>query len=53
MGTKLERISERVAQNPKMVFTSLYHWIDEELLEAMSSRNEREKSDRRGQSNER
>lgn len=32
MRTKLERISERVAQNPKMVFTSLYHLIDEELL---------------------
>lgn len=32
MGTKLERISELVAQNPKMVFTSLYHLIDVDLL---------------------
>jgi len=32
MGTKLERISELVAQNPQMVFTSLYHLIDEDLL---------------------
>ncbi|MEA5025952.1 hypothetical protein SDC9_24660 [bioreactor metagenome] len=32
MGTKLERISELVARNPKMVFTSLYHLIDDDLL---------------------
>ncbi len=32
MGTQLERISELAAQNPKMVFTSLYHLIDAELL---------------------
>lgn len=32
MGTKLERISELVAKNPKMVFTSLYHLIDADLL---------------------
>lgn len=32
MGTKLERISELIAQNPKMVFTSLYHLIDADLL---------------------
>jgi retron-type reverse transcriptase len=32
MGTKLERISELVAENPKMVFTSLYHLIDADLL---------------------
>lgn len=32
MGTKLERISELVAQNPRMVFTSLYHLIDADLL---------------------
>lgn len=32
METKLERISELVAQNPKMVFTSLYHLINIDLL---------------------
>jgi group II intron reverse transcriptase/maturase len=32
MGTKLDRISEKSASNPKMVFTSLYHLINEELL---------------------
>lgn len=32
MGTKLERIRELAAQNPKMVFTSLYHLIDADLL---------------------
>lgn len=32
MRTKLERISELVAQNPRMVFTSLYHLIDADLL---------------------
>lgn len=32
MGTKLERISELIAQNPKMVFTSLYHLIDADVL---------------------
>ncbi len=32
MGTKLERISELIAKNPKMVFTSLYHLIDGDLL---------------------
>jgi hypothetical protein len=33
MGTKLERVEEKSADNPKMVFTSLYHLINEELLE--------------------
>jgi group II intron reverse transcriptase/maturase len=32
MGTKLDRINEMSAKNPKMVFTSLYHLINEELL---------------------
>jgi group II intron reverse transcriptase/maturase len=32
MATKLDRISELSARNPKMVFTSLYHLINEELL---------------------
>jgi group II intron reverse transcriptase/maturase len=32
MGTKLNRISEMSASNPKMVFTSLYHLINEDLL---------------------
>ncbi|HWR08316.1 group II intron reverse transcriptase/maturase [Sporomusa sp.] len=32
MRTELERISELVAQNPKMVFTSLYHLITIDLL---------------------
>jgi len=32
MGTKLDRIEELSASNPKMVFTSLYHLINEELL---------------------
>ncbi len=32
MGTKLERISELAVKNPKMVFTSLYHLIDVDLL---------------------
>ena len=32
MGTKLDRIEEMAAANPKMVFTSLYHLINEELL---------------------
>jgi group II intron reverse transcriptase/maturase len=32
MGTKLDRIREMSATNPKMVFTSLYHLINAELL---------------------
>jgi len=32
MGTKLDRIAETSAQNPKTVFTSLYHLINEDLL---------------------
>ena len=32
MGTKMDRIREISAKNPKMVFTSLYHLINEELL---------------------
>jgi group II intron reverse transcriptase/maturase len=32
MATKLDRISELSASRPKMVFTSLYHLINEELL---------------------
>ena len=32
MGTKLGRIREMSATNPKMAFTSLYHLINEELL---------------------
>jgi group II intron reverse transcriptase/maturase len=32
MATKLDRIEEMSANNPKMVFTSIYHLIDEELL---------------------
>ena len=32
MGTKLDRIRELSASNPKMVFTSLYHLINEEML---------------------
>ena len=32
METKLNRIREKSVQNPKMVFTSLYHLINEELL---------------------
>ena len=32
MATKLNRISELSAKNPKMVFISLYHHINEELL---------------------
>jgi hypothetical protein len=32
MGTGLGRIREMSASNPKMVFTSLYHLINEELL---------------------
>lgn len=32
MGTKLERIRELAAQNPKIVFTSLYQLIDADLL---------------------
>ena len=32
MGTKLERISELVTKDPKMVFTSLYHLINTDLL---------------------
>ncbi len=32
METKLERISELVAQKPRMVFTSLYHLINIDLL---------------------
>jgi group II intron reverse transcriptase/maturase len=32
MGTGLGRISEMSKENPKMVFTSLYHLINEELL---------------------
>lgn len=33
MGTKLERIKRKSAENPRMIFTSLYHFINEELLE--------------------
>jgi len=32
MGTKLDRIREMSGKNPKTVFTSLYHLINEELL---------------------
>ena len=32
MATKLNRINEMSASNPKMVFTSLYHLINEDLL---------------------
>ena len=32
MATKLNRIREMATSNPKMVFTSLYHLINEELL---------------------
>jgi group II intron reverse transcriptase/maturase len=32
MVTKLDRIKEMSAKNPKMVFTSLYHLINEDLL---------------------
>jgi len=32
MATKLDRIGELSANNPKMVFTSLYHLINEDLL---------------------
>jgi len=32
MVTKLDRIGEMSASNPKMVFTSLYHMINEDLL---------------------
>jgi group II intron reverse transcriptase/maturase len=32
MGTKLDRIEEMSESNPKMVFTSLYHLINEDLL---------------------
>jgi retron-type reverse transcriptase len=32
MATKLDRIEEMSAQNPKLVFTSLYHLINEDLL---------------------
>jgi len=32
MATKLDRIREMSASNPKMVFTSIYHLINEELL---------------------
>jgi len=32
MATKLDRISELSAQNPRMVFTSLYHLINFDLL---------------------
>ena len=32
MATKLSRISEMSASNPKMVFTSLFHLINEDLL---------------------
>ena len=32
MGTKLDRIEQMAANNPKMVFTSLYHMISEEML---------------------
>jgi len=32
MGTKLDRIEEMSTKNPKMVFTSLYHLINEDLL---------------------
>ena len=32
MATELGRIEEMSAQNPRMVFTSLYHLINEELL---------------------
>jgi len=32
MATKLDRIKELSAKNPKMVFTSLYHLINEDLL---------------------
>jgi group II intron reverse transcriptase/maturase len=32
MGTKLDRIEEMSASNPKLVFTSLYHLINEDLL---------------------
>jgi len=32
MGTKLDRIGEMSASDPKLVFTSLYHLINEDLL---------------------
>ena len=32
MATKLDRIEEMSANNPRMVFTSLYHLINEDLL---------------------
>ena len=32
MGTKLGRIEEMSAKDPKTVFTSLYHLINEEML---------------------
>jgi len=32
MATKLDRISELATQNPNMVFTSLYHLINFDLL---------------------
>ena len=32
MGTKLDRIREMSASNPKMAFTSLYHLINDDLL---------------------
>jgi len=32
MGTKLDRIGEMSASDPKLVFTSLYHLINEDML---------------------
>lgn len=32
MGTKLERISQLSTENPEMVFTSIGHLINKELL---------------------
>ena len=37
MGTKLERISELSKQNPEMVFTSVGHLINEDLLKIQES----------------
>ena len=34
METKLERISQLSKENPKMVFTSIGHLINKELLES-------------------
>lgn len=46
METKLARISQLSKENPKMVFTSIGHLINEEMLENCHRKNGRKEGSR-------